>query len=103
MGLERPSIWKLSKNSWCTINFQFISWCFPTLKLSWDASLKFVEGLVILDSPNKLDARGAPGLGLVIALVLLCTCTAVASASDQVLPANACVTSSSDSGTERAT
>ena len=61
-----------------------------------------VEGLVILDGPNKLDARGAPGLGLVITLVSLCTCTAVASASDQVLPANACVTSSSDSGTERA-
>ena len=61
-----------------------------------------VEGLVNLDGPNKLDARGVPGLGLVITLVSLCTCTAVASASDQVLPANACVTSSSDSGTERA-
>ena len=31
----------------------------------------FVKGLVILDGPNKLDARGAPGLGLVITLVSL--------------------------------
>ena len=45
--------------------------------------IDFVEGLVILDGPNKLDARGVPGLGLVITLVLLCTCNAVASASDQ--------------------
>ena len=58
-----------------------------------------VKGLVILDGPNKLDARGVPGLGLVITLVSLCTCNAVASASEQVLPANVCVTSSSDSGT----
>ena len=28
--------------------------------------LRGVEGLVILDGPNKLDARGVPGLGLVI-------------------------------------
>ena len=30
---------------------------------------------MILDGPNKLDARGVPGLGLVITLVSLCTCT----------------------------
>ena len=58
-----------------------------------------VEGLVSLDGPNKLDARGVPGLGLVITLVSLCTCFAVASASEVVLPAIACHTSRQDSGT----
>ena len=58
-----------------------------------------VEGLVVLDGPNKLDARGVPGLGLVISLVSLCTCLAVASASKVVLPAIACHKSRQGSGT----
>ena len=74
------------------------------LKVFWGIepphqNMVYVEGLVNLDGPNKLEARGAPGLGLVIALVSLCTCFAVASASEVVLPAIACHTSRQDSGT----
>ena len=61
-----------------------------------------VEGLVNLDGPNKLDARGVPGLGLVISLVSLCTCYAVASASKVVLPAIASHKSRQAFGNRRA-
>ena len=61
-----------------------------------------VKGLVILDGPNKLDARGVPGLGLVISLVSLCTCYAVASASKVVLAAIASHNSRQASGYRRA-
>ena len=61
-----------------------------------------VEGLVNLDGPNKLDARGVPGLGIVISLVSLCTCYEVASASKVVLSAIACHKSRQAFGNRRA-